>query len=76
MAPEVSRWPLTAEAQVHSRVSPCVIFGRQSGTETGFSESFSVFTCQYHYIIRICHRPMKCAISLTKQHIVIPSVLS
>ena len=36
MAQAVSRRPLTAEARVRSRVSPCVIFGGQSGTGTGF----------------------------------------
>jgi hypothetical protein len=39
----VSRRPLTAEA----RVSPRVIYGRQSGTGTGFSQSFSVFPCHH-----------------------------
>jgi hypothetical protein len=37
MAQAVSRRPLTAEVRVHSRVSPCVICGGQSGTGTGFS---------------------------------------
>jgi hypothetical protein len=36
MAQAVSRRPLTAEARVRSRVSPCGICGDQSGTGTGF----------------------------------------
>jgi hypothetical protein len=43
MAQVVSRRPLTTEA----RVNPCGIYGRQSGTGTGFSPSSSVFHCQY-----------------------------
>ena len=48
MAQAVSRWPLTADARVRSRVSPCDICCGQSGTVTGFSPSTSVFACQYH----------------------------
>jgi hypothetical protein len=48
MAQAVSRWPLTAEAWVRSRVSPCGIYGGQSGTGTGFFPSTSVFPCQFH----------------------------
>jgi hypothetical protein len=48
MAQAVSRRPLTAETRVRSRVSPCRICGGQSGTETGFSPSTSVFPCQFH----------------------------
>jgi hypothetical protein len=47
MAQAVSRWPLTAEARFRSRVSPCGICGRQSGTGTGFSPSTSIFPCQF-----------------------------
>jgi hypothetical protein len=48
MAQAVSRRPLTAEARVRSRLSPCGICGGQSGTGTGFSPSTSVFPCQFH----------------------------
>jgi hypothetical protein len=37
MAQAVSRRPLTAEARVRSRISPCGNCGEQSGTGTGFS---------------------------------------
>jgi hypothetical protein len=33
----VGRRPVTAEARVRCRVSPCGIYGAQSGTGTGFS---------------------------------------
>jgi hypothetical protein len=48
MVQPVSRRPLTAEAQVRSRVSPYGICGGQSGTGTGFSQSTSLFPCQFH----------------------------
>ena len=48
MAQAVSSQPLTAEARVRSRLSPCEICGGQSGTGTGFSPSTSVFPCQFH----------------------------
>jgi hypothetical protein len=48
MAQAVSRRPLTAEARVQSRVSPCGICGGQNGTGTDFSPSNSVFPCQFH----------------------------
>jgi hypothetical protein len=44
----VSFWPLTAEARVRTRASPCGICGGQSGSRTGFSRSTSVFACQFH----------------------------
>ena len=47
MAQAVSRRPLTAEARVRFRVSPCGICGGQRGTVTGFSPSTSVFPCQF-----------------------------
>jgi hypothetical protein len=43
MAQAVSRWPLTAEARVRTRVNPCGICGGQSGTGTGFSQEFFAF---------------------------------
>jgi hypothetical protein len=48
MAQAVSRWPLTAEVRVQSRVSPCGISGGQSSTGTGFFLNNSVFPCQFH----------------------------
>jgi hypothetical protein len=47
MAQAVSRWPLTAEAQVRSRVNPRGICGGQSGTGTGFSPSSSTLPSRY-----------------------------
>jgi hypothetical protein len=44
MAQVISYQPLIADA----RVSPCGIWGGQSGTETGFSPSSSVFPCKCH----------------------------
>jgi hypothetical protein len=43
MAQGVSRRPLTAEARVRSRFSPCGIFGGQSGTRTGFFPEYFRF---------------------------------
>jgi hypothetical protein len=51
MAQVVSRRPLTAEYHVRARVSPRGICGEQSGTGTGFSQSYVVFPCQYHSIV-------------------------
>jgi hypothetical protein len=48
MAQAVSRRPLTVQARVRFRVSPCGICGGQSGTGTGFSPSTSVFLCKFH----------------------------
>jgi hypothetical protein len=48
MIQAVSRRPITAEAWVRSRVSQCGICGGQSGNETGFSPSTSVFPCQFY----------------------------
>jgi hypothetical protein len=47
MSQVVSRWPVTAEAQVFARVNPCGICGGQSCTGTAFSPSSSVSPCQY-----------------------------
>jgi hypothetical protein len=78
MAQAVSRWPVTAEARVRARVFPCGICGGQSGTGQVFSEFFRL-PCKYHSTIcSICiyHRPMRCAVALTKQHTITTSVLS
>jgi hypothetical protein len=48
MAQAASRRSLTTGARVVSLFSPCLICSGQSGTVTGFSSSFSVFSCQYH----------------------------
>jgi hypothetical protein len=48
MSQAVSRRPLTAEARVQARISPCGICGGQRGTVTGFSPSSSGLACQYH----------------------------
>jgi hypothetical protein len=43
MTQAVSRRPLTAEARVRSRFSPCGICGGQSGPGTGFFPEFFGF---------------------------------
>jgi hypothetical protein len=48
MGRAVSRRPPTADARVQSQVSPCGLCDGQSGTGTGFSQSTSVFPCQFH----------------------------
>jgi hypothetical protein len=48
MAQVISHQPLTAEARVRVRATPCGICGGQIGTETGFSLKTSVFPCQFH----------------------------
>jgi hypothetical protein len=40
--------PITAQARVRSQLIQCKICGGQTGTETGFSPSTSVFPCQDH----------------------------
>jgi hypothetical protein len=55
MAQAVSRRPLTAEARVQSRVSPCGICGGQNGTGTGFSLVLRLFPVNFippvlHYL--------------------------
>jgi hypothetical protein len=47
MSQVVSRRPLTSEARVRAPVNPFGICDGQSGTGTDFSQSFSVFPCQY-----------------------------
>ena len=54
----VSHWYFTAEALVGTQVSPCEICGGWSGTETGFSHSTLVFSCQYHAITSPCSSSM------------------
>jgi hypothetical protein len=44
----VSRRVLTAEARVRAQVSPYGICGGRSGNGTSFSQSPSIFSCQYH----------------------------
>jgi hypothetical protein len=53
MAQVVSRRPLTAEARFRARVNPCGICGAQSGTGTRFSQSSSVYPCQYHSTVAL-----------------------
>jgi hypothetical protein len=64
MAQAVSRRPLTAEARVRFRVSPCGICGGQSGTGTGFPPSTSVFPCQFHTTGAPVHGKMKKLINI------------
>jgi hypothetical protein len=59
MAQAVSFRPLTAEARVRSRVSPCGIFGGQSDTGKGFSPSNLVFSCQFFSTRAPLHRKTK-----------------
>jgi hypothetical protein len=53
MTEAVSCQSLIAEAWVHTWVNPCGICGGQSGTETDFSPSSSVFPCQYHSTVAL-----------------------
>ena len=48
MTEVVSRRSLTTEARLRSQLIPCEIYGKQSGTRTGFSPSTWVLSCQYH----------------------------
>jgi hypothetical protein len=53
MAQAISRRPVTAEARVQSRVSPCGVCGGQSGTGTGSSPS-----CRFspvNFILLVLH---------------------
>jgi hypothetical protein len=51
--PRLRRWPPIVEAWVRSRVTPRGICGGQSGTGEGFSQSSSVFPCQYHSTVAL-----------------------
>jgi hypothetical protein len=53
MAQVVGRRPFNADARVHAWVSPCRLFGGQSGTGTRFPSSLSVFSRQYYFTIAI-----------------------
>jgi hypothetical protein len=53
MAQAVSRRPLTAEARVRTRLSPCGICSGQSDTGSDFSPSSSVSFCQYHFSVSL-----------------------
>jgi len=48
MVQAVTRGPLTAEARIRSRGSPCVIVDDKVAMGQGFSPSTSVFPSQYH----------------------------
>jgi hypothetical protein len=79
MAQAVSCWPITMEARVHTWVSPCgivvdkVVLGQIFLSKLfGFPLSISI----HHCCILISHCPIRCAIALTKQHIITPSTLS
>jgi hypothetical protein len=54
MAQEISCQPVTVEALVRARFSPCGICGGQSGTEAGFYSSYSVLHCQYNSTVVLC----------------------
>jgi predicted metalloprotease with PDZ domain len=49
MAQAVACVPSTAEVRVRFCATKVEIYSGQSGTETGFFPSTSVFLCQYHY---------------------------
>jgi hypothetical protein len=53
MAQAVSHRPLISEAWIGAWVIPCGIYDGQSGTGTGFSQSYFVFSCQYHSTVAL-----------------------
>jgi hypothetical protein len=58
MAQAVRRQPVTSEAQVRARISPCEVCVEQSDTGTGFSLSPSVpLSMSFH-----CGSPLSCII--------------
>jgi hypothetical protein len=68
MAQAVSPRPLTEEARVRSRVSPCGICCGRSGTGTGFSPSTSVFLCQFHSPVHLYKEKRKQTIFIIGLH--------
>jgi hypothetical protein len=66
MAQAVSQRPLTAEAPVRSRVSPCGICGGQSGTGIGFSRvlRFSPTKKPISFITASHNKPQACGASV------------
>jgi hypothetical protein len=69
----VRHFLLATEPWVLSQVTSCEICDGWSGTQTGFFHVSPVFPCWYlfhHCSILICHCPLRCAISLTRQHII------
>jgi hypothetical protein len=78
MAHGVSRRLLTAEVRIRAWVRPRGICCGQSSTGTSFTTSSSVSFISIipPFSVLICHRPIMCATSLTKQQIIMPSVLS
>jgi hypothetical protein len=79
MAHVVSRWPLTAEARVRAPGSIHVGFVVDKVALGRFSPSTSVSPANisfHHCSIFIYHRPIRCAIALTKQHTITTLVLS
>jgi hypothetical protein len=49
----VSRQSVGAKIRESARISTCGICDGQSGTETGFSPSYSVLPHQYHYTVAV-----------------------
>jgi len=48
MTQSVNRRLLTTNARIRSQVSPCGIYGGQSGARTGFYPGIKVVPCQCH----------------------------
>ena len=45
---DVIRWPVTADSRSQCQVTPCGIYGGQSGTGTGFSSNPSISSGYYY----------------------------